>query len=188
MADEAVELDERARVEQEVDPLARKQLPALVLAGDGLLRAARAAAASLSSRSQASFSSVVSCRGDIAVSLTSAQPLGARSQGPAPPSRSTAIRITHAGGRIGHRRERHAGPTTVRELLEELGSAALRTRAAAVHDEVLEQPRRLITVPSIESDTRGSRRTFRIFCCVPDRWAETISSPSRPTHTRRDLR
>ena len=35
--DEAVELDERARVEQQVDALAREQLPALVLPRDGLL-------------------------------------------------------------------------------------------------------------------------------------------------------
>jgi hypothetical protein len=37
MADIAVELDERARVEQLLDPLPRQQLPPLSLAIDGLL-------------------------------------------------------------------------------------------------------------------------------------------------------
>ena len=39
MTDEAIELDERARVEQQLDPLAREELPALVLARGRLLRA-----------------------------------------------------------------------------------------------------------------------------------------------------
>jgi hypothetical protein len=39
VTDEAVELDERAGIEQEVEPLACEELPALVLARDGLLRA-----------------------------------------------------------------------------------------------------------------------------------------------------
>ena len=34
VADEAVELDERAAVEEELEPLAREELPALVLPGD----------------------------------------------------------------------------------------------------------------------------------------------------------
>jgi hypothetical protein len=52
-----------------------------------------------------------------------------------------------------------------------------------VDDEVLEQPGSWISVPSIESDTRGSRRMLRIFRCSAFRWADTISSPSSPTHT-----
>ena len=64
MPDEAVELDERARVEQELDALAREELAPLVLPRDRLLGAG-VPAASLSSRSQASFASVVSWRVDI---------------------------------------------------------------------------------------------------------------------------
>ncbi len=37
MPDVAVELDEAARVEELLQPLAREQLPALALAGDGAL-------------------------------------------------------------------------------------------------------------------------------------------------------
>ena len=69
MADEAVELDERAGVEELLEPLPGEQLPALALPRDVLLARRRACASSRSSSSQRSFASVVSC-----VSATGAEP------------------------------------------------------------------------------------------------------------------
>ena len=70
MPDEAVELDERARVEELLEPLAREELAALALASDVRARSRGASASSLSSWSQRSFASVVSWISAIARSLT----------------------------------------------------------------------------------------------------------------------
>ena len=64
MPDEAVELDERAGVEQPLDPLAREQLAACMLALGAFSPIGRAASAPSSARRR-SFASVVSW--DIAV-------------------------------------------------------------------------------------------------------------------------
>src|SRR5918999_4077554 len=46
------------------------------------------------------------------------------------------------------------------------------------------RPGGCISVPSMESTTRGFRRTLRSFCCFSLRWPETSSSPSSPIHTQ----
>ena len=82
VAHEAVELDERARVEQLLDPLAREQLAALVLLRGRLLARRRARASALSSSSQRSFASVVSCVPGALVDRHRGEPIALAGQPP----------------------------------------------------------------------------------------------------------
>ena len=89
-----------------------------------------------------------------------------------------------SGWRVVHGREADIGSEVdVRQLLEQLGSAALGDPCGAVDDQVFEQAIRVARRVSIDSATRLSLRMLRILRCS-GRCAATISSPSRPTHTR----
>ena len=181
VADEAVELDERARVEQEVDPLAGEQLAAVVLPRDRLLRPrVRRGLAQLTQPGELLLGRLVPGR-------HRAEPNGSRSgDGEAPrgrlrrPARPRSASRCRAVDRASAETSRQARGNGTRAPA---GARAHRPRSAA-----RDRGRRGTGAARAAGSPfprsrarRADRGDVPQLLLGAERWPATISSPSRPT-------